>query len=120
MHAASRMELDMVLDSPHGHLFLLGLVWGWLVEVDRGIDCFSRKEKWRLGVNHHRWFFLSDRLDHALGNAILIVSVGRTWFVRCTTSTKHQSDGFVAIFSAAIIAPTSFHFVSYGINSGLK
>jgi len=90
------------------------------VEVDCGIDCFSPKDKWRLGVNHDRSCFLGDGLDHAFGNPILMVSVGRTWFVCCATSGEHQSEGCVDIFSAAIIAPKSLHFVSHGVNSGLK
>jgi len=55
--------------------FREAFVWGSLVEVDCGIDYFSPKNNWRLGVNHHRSWVLGDGLDHAFGNAILMVSV---------------------------------------------
>jgi len=97
--------------------FRSALVWGSLVEVHCGC---SPKVKRRPGVNHYGSCFLGDGLDHVFSNAILMVSVGRTWFVCCATSSEHQSEGLVVIFSAAIVAPKSFHFISHGVNSGLK
>jgi len=99
--------------------FRLAFIWGSLVEVDCGIACFSPKDKWRLGVNHHGSCFLGDGLDHAFGNAILMVSIGRTWFVCSATRSEHLSEGLIVIFSVAIIIPNSFHFVSDGVHSGL-
>jgi hypothetical protein len=100
--------------------FCYAFVWGSLVEVDCSIDCFSPKDKWRLGVNHHGSCFRGDGLDHAFGNGILMVSLGRTWFICCATSSEHLSEGLIVIVSTAIVEPKSFHFVSHGVNSGLK
>jgi len=100
--------------------FHYAFIWGSPVEVDCCIDCFSPKNKWRLGVNHHRSCILGDGLDYAFGNPILMVSVRRTWFVCCTTSCEHLSEGLVVVFSASNVAPKLFHFVSHGVNSGLK
>jgi hypothetical protein len=68
----------MVLDSRGGRLFHETFHCCSPVEVGCGIDCFSPKIKWRIGDNHHRLWFLSDGLDHAFANPILIVSVGMT------------------------------------------
>jgi len=68
-------------------------VWSLLVEVDCGMDYLSPNYKWRLGVIHHRSCFLSDGLDHALHNFVLLVRVGRAWFICCTASSKHQPEG---------------------------
>jgi len=100
--------------------FRWAFIWGSLVEVDCGIDCFSPKNKWCLGVNHHRSCFLGDGQYSAFGNPIQMESVGRTWFIRCTTSSEHLLEGLVVIFSVSIVAPKSFHFVSHRVNSGLE
>ena len=89
------------------------------MEVDCGIDCFSLKYTWRLGVNYHRSYFLVDGLNHAFGNSGPIGSVGRAWFVCCNVRGEHQAEGLVVVFSVAIVAPKSFYFVSHGVNSGL-
>jgi hypothetical protein len=110
----------MVLDSRRSRLFLFGFVWDSLVVVECSINCFSPKDKWCLGVNHHGSCFLTDGLDHALGNVIHMVSVRRTWFIRCARSSEYQSEGLIVIFSAAIGASKLFPIVFHGANSGLK
>jgi hypothetical protein len=90
------------------------------VEVDCGIDSVSAKDKWCLRVNHHGSCFLGDGVDHGFGNGILRDSIERAWFVCCVTSSEHLSEGLIVIFSMAIVAPKSFHFVSHGVYSGLK
>jgi hypothetical protein len=90
------------------------------VEVDCGIDCFSPKNKWRQGVNHHGSRLLGDGLDHVFGMPILMVSEGRSQFVCCSMSSEHLLEGLVVGFSTSIGAPKSFYFVSHGVNLGLK
>ena len=90
------------------------------MKIDCSIDCLTPRDKWHLGIDHHGWRFLGDGLDHAFGNTILMVSVGRTWFLCCAVSIEHQSDGHVVIFSVAMIAPKLGPLVSHGVNSSLK
>jgi len=91
-----------------------------MVDVDCCIDCFSPRDKWRLGVNHHGSCFLSDGPHGAFGKTILMVTVGTKLFVCCAMSSEHQSECVVVLFPAARIAPKLFHFVSQGVISGLK
>jgi hypothetical protein len=95
-------------------------VWGSLVEAACGIDCFSPKNKWHLGVNHHRLCFLGNGLDHEFRNPIRMVSVGKTLFVCRTMSSEHLSEALIVIFFSSIVAPKSFHFVSHGVNLGVE
>ena len=95
-------------------------VWGSLVEVDGGTDSFSPKHEWHLEVNHHRSCFLGDGLDHAFGHCIPMLSVGKIWCIRCTMSSKHQSEGLVVVFSVTNSRAKSFPFVSHRVSWGLK
>jgi hypothetical protein len=40
------------------------------VQANWGIDCFPRKDLWRLEANHSRLGFLGNVLDHVYGNPI--------------------------------------------------
>jgi hypothetical protein len=89
------------------------------MEIDCGINCVSPELNGSLGVNHHRLGFFSDCTNHLLGNAILIVSVLRAWFVCGTVGSENKSAGLIVIFSPSIIAPESLNFVSHCVYSGL-
>jgi len=59
------------------------------MEVDRSVDGFSPKLDWCLRVYHHSPCLLSDRPDHSLRDAVLVVRVWRAGFVCCTTGSEH-------------------------------
>jgi hypothetical protein len=91
-----------------------------LGEVEFCTDCFSTKYKWRLEVNHHRSCHLGDSVDHLFDDPVLVLSIGRVWFVYCTTSGEHQSEGFVVMLSSSTIAPKLYYFVSNGVKWSLE
>jgi len=81
MYATARIKVNMMLDSRRGRLLSFGRIWQWQMEVDCGDHCLSPRNKCRLELYEHRLGFLGECLDHTLRSPILMVSIGRAWFL---------------------------------------
>ena len=75
------------------------------MDIDCSLNCFSPELNWSLGVNHHLPGLFSECTDHAFGNTILIVSIGRAWLICRTMGRKDISEGVIVVFSKSRITP---------------
>jgi len=82
------------------------------MEVDRSVDSFSPKLDRCFGVNHHSSILLGDGTDHSLRDTVLVVRVGRAWFICCAAGSEHRAEGLVTVLSSAIVASESFDLIA--------